>query len=186
MGQTVGYARVSSVGQSLDVQLEKLTSCDKIFREKQSGRQADSRPELKKALEYVREGDAFVVTRLDRMARSVLDLAKIADKLQRNGVALRVLDQAIDTRSSEGKLMFHMLGAFAEFENDIRRERQMDGISNAQKRGVKFGRRPALSAEQQASIRRLREDEGYTIQQLMDRFKVGRTTVYRALGAYRK
>ena len=89
MGQRIGYARVSSVGQSLDVQLDKLKGCDKVFKEKRSGKQTDTRPELLKALEYVREGDTLVITRLDRMARSVLDLAKIADRLQKKKVALK-------------------------------------------------------------------------------------------------
>ena len=184
MAQTIGYARVSSVGQSLDVQLDKLKGCDKVFQEKRSGKQTDTRPEFLKALDYVREDDTLVITRLDRMARSVLDLAKIADDLKSKGVALKVLDQNIDTSTSEGKLMFHLLGAFAEFENDIRRERQMDGIAKAQAKGIKFGRKPVLSKEQQTTIRRLREKEGFTIAQLMNRFQVGRTTVYRALGAY--
>ena len=80
--------------------------------------------------------------------------------------------------------MFHLLGAFAEFENDIRRERQQDGIAKALSKGVKFGRKPALTREQQATIRRMRKREGFTIAQLMERFQVGRTTVYRALGTY--
>jgi DNA invertase Pin-like site-specific DNA recombinase len=184
MNQTIGYARVSSNGQSLEVQLDKLMDCDKVFKEKRSGTQTGNRPELLKALDYVREGDSLVITRLDRMARSVIDLAKIAENLKKKGVALKVLDQSIDTSTSEGKLMFHMLGAFAEFENDIRRERQQDGIAKAQANGVRFGRKPVLSDEQQATIRRLRTDEGFTIAQLMERFQIGRTTVYRALGNY--
>jgi DNA invertase Pin-like site-specific DNA recombinase len=118
------------------------------------------------------------------MARSVLDLAKIAERLKDKGVALKVLDQSIDTSTSEGKLMFHMLGAFAEYENDIRRERQQDGIARALAKGVKFGRKPVLTKEQQVTIRRLRDEGELTIAQLMDRFQVGRTTVYRALGSY--
>jgi DNA invertase Pin-like site-specific DNA recombinase len=184
MNQTIGYARVSSIGQSLEVQLDKLKDCDKVFKEKRSGTQTGNRPELLKALDYVREGDSLVITRLDRMARSVIDLARIAEQLKKKGVALKVLDQSIDTSTSEGKLMFHMLGAFAEFENDIRRERQQDGIAKAQANGVRFGRKPVLSDEQQATVRRLRADEGFTIAQLMERFHIGRTTVYRALGSY--
>ena len=184
MSQTIGYARVSSIGQSLEIQLDKLKDCDKVFQEKRSGTQTANRPELLKALDYVRQGDSLVISRLDRMARSVLDLAKIAERLKNKGVSLKVLDQSIDTSTSEGKLMFHMLGAFAEFENDIRRERQQDGIAKALANGVKFGRKPVLSGEQQAIIRRLRKDEGFTIAQLMERFQIGRTTVYRALGSY--
>lgn len=185
MGQLIGYARVSSTGQDLEVQLSKLEErkCDKIFKEKKSGTQAANRKELQRALEYVREGDSLVVTKLDRIARSMSDLLRIADRLKDKGVSLQVLDQSIDTSTSEGRLMFNMLGAFAEFENDIRRERQMDGINKAKAKGVRFGRKDALTEAQKATIQRLREEEGFTIAQLMERFQVGRTTVYRALGA---
>jgi len=179
----VGYGRVSSQGQSLDVQLEKLAKagCTKVYREKRSGRQADNRPELQAALEYVREGDVLVVSRLDRIARSVIDLAKIADLLKRKGVSLQVLDQGLDTSTSEGKLMFNLLGAFAEFEADIRAERQADGIALAKRKGVKFGRKQALTDAQQERIRKMREEEGFSIEQLTERFGVSRSSVYRAL-----
>ena len=118
------------------------------------------------------------------MARSVLDLANIAEQPQQKKVTLKGLVESTDTSTGEDKLIFHMLEAFAEFENDNRRERQMDGIAKAKAKGVQFGRKPALSEKQQAMIRRLRESEGFTIAQLMERFQVGRTTVYRALGTY--
>jgi DNA invertase Pin-like site-specific DNA recombinase len=183
MGEIVGYARVSSSGQSLDVQMDKLAAagCSRIFAEKRSGKQAENRPELQACLAFLREGDALVISRLDRMARSVLDLAKIADTLQRKGIALRVLDQAIDTASPEGRLMFSLLGAFAQFENDIRAERQTDGIAKAKEKGVSFGRRRALTADQCERIRMLREEEAFSVQQLADRFNVGVATIYRAL-----
>lgn len=183
MSHTVGYARVSSIGQSLDVQLQKLeeAGCTKVFAEKKSGRQYDNRKELQACLNYVREGDVLVISRLDRMARSVLDLAKIADTLQQKGVALRVLDQSIDTTTAEGRLMFSLLGAFAAFEADIRAERQADGIKMALAKGVRFGRREALTAEQKATIRRLKEVEGFSVGQLQDKYQVGRATIYRAL-----
>jgi len=185
MGETVGYARVSSSGQSLDVQLDKLRAvgCSRIFSEKRSGKQADGRPELQACLTFLRDGDVLVISRLDRMARSVLDLAKIADALQKKGVALRVLDQAIDTGSPEGRLMFTLLGAFAQFENDIRAERQADGITKAKEKGVSFGRRRALTSDQCERIRRLRQEEAFSVQQLADRFNVGVATIYRALQA---
>ena len=183
MGQTVGYARVSTTGQSLEVQREKLTAagCNKVFEEKRSAGYGSPRPELKACLDYVRDGDTLVITRLDRMARSVIDLARIAERLRSHSIDLRVLDQGIDTSTSEGRLMFHMLGAFAEFENDIRRERQKDGIEKARKKGVRFGRRAALSEEQREKLRQLRQYENYSIRQLQERFHVGRSTVYRAL-----
>lgn len=183
MSQQVGYARVSSAGQSLDVQTEKLTKagCVRIFSEKKSGRVSENRPELQACLSYSREGDILVISRLDRMARSVLDLAKIADALEKKGVALRVLDQSIDTSTSEGRLMFGLLGAFAQFEADIRAERQLDGILLAKQKGVQFGRKAVLTDEQKATIRRLKTDESFSIGQLQNKFQVGRATIYRAL-----
>lgn len=183
MPEIISYLRVSTAGQCLDVQLEKLKAAGgtRFFMEKRSGRQAENRPELQACLSYVREGDTLMVTRLDRLARSVLDLSKIADLLQRKGVTLRVLDQGLDTSTSEGKLMFNLLGAFAEFEAEIRKERASDGVSLALQKGVKFGRRNALNAEQVRKLRRLRDEEGFSIGQLQDRFQVGRSTVYRAL-----
>lgn len=132
-------------------------------------------------MEYLRDGDTLVVCRLDRMARSVLDLAKIADRLKRKGVSLRVLDQGLDTTTSEGKLMFNLLGAFAEFEADIRAERQRDGIALAQQKGTRFGRKKALTSEQEERIRALRAEEGFSIEQLAERFSISRSSVYRAL-----
>lgn len=131
MGEHVGYARVSSVGQSLDVQEEKLrgAGCSRLFLEKRSGTNAVNRPQLQACLAYLREGDTLVITRLDRLARSVLDLAKISAQLSEKGVSFCVLDQAIDTSTSEGRLMFSLLASFAQFENEIRRERQADGLS---------------------------------------------------------
>lgn len=183
MSETVGYARVSSTGQSLDVQLDKLdrAGCTRVFSEKRSGRQVDNRPELRRCLEFLRDGDVLVIARLDRMARSVLDLAKIAELLQRKGVALRVLDQAIDTGTSEGRLMFSLLSAFAQFENDIRSERQADGIAKAKEKGVAFGRKPALTDEQRAKVRMLHSQEKFSATQLAQRFNVGVATIYRAL-----
>jgi DNA invertase Pin-like site-specific DNA recombinase len=183
MSEVVGYARVSTAGQSLDVQLDKLAKagCNQVFSEKRSGRQEDGRPELQTCLEFLREGDTLVITRLDRMARSVLDLAKIGELLSRKKVELKVIDQAIDTRTSEGRLMFGLLGAFAQFENDIRAERQYDGILKAKEKGVTFGRKKALTAEQSARVRMLRESEGFSVAQLADRFSVGQATIYRVL-----
>ncbi len=105
----IGYARVSSVGQSLAVQLDKLTLCDKVYQEKKSG-STRTRPSLEGCLDYVRDGDTLVVTRLDRLARSTLHLCQIAETLQRKGVDLRVLDQQISTTDATGRLLFHMLG----------------------------------------------------------------------------
>ena len=143
----VGYARVSSVGQSLAVQFDKLHHCDKLFQEHASGA-GSKRPRLDACLEYVREGDTLVVTRLDRLARSTLHLCQIAAELYRKQVHLHVLDQHIDTSDATGRLLFNMLGAIAQFETELRAERQMDGIRKARARGVHLGRHKRLSPQQ--------------------------------------
>ena len=175
----VGYARVSSVGQSLDVQLDKLNHCDKIFQEKRSGT-TNQRPRLKACLEYVREGDVFIVTRLDRLARSTLHLCQIAEELERKKVSLQVLDQNIDTSDATGRLLFNMLGAIGQFETEIRAERQMDGIQKAKERGVIFGKKKKLSQEQIISLQQSRK-EGVLIKTLMKNYDLSKASVYRYL-----
>lgn len=175
----IGYARVSSLGQSLDIQIDKLKDCDKIFQEKRSGID-NTRSELKNALEYIREGDIFVVTRLDRLARSTAHLCKIAETLVQKSVALKVLDQNIDTKDATGRLLFNMLGAIGQFETEIRAERQMDGILKAKKRGVRFGKKKSLSEEQLEDLKQKR-NQGIKIKNLMQEFKLSKATVYRYL-----
>lgn len=176
----VGYARVSSVGQSLDIQVAALTEagCDKIFAEKRSGVTAKERRQLQDALEYVREGDTFVVTRLDRLARSVGDLFRIIEKLQKKNVAFRCIQQGgVDTDTSTGRLMLAVLGAVAAFEGDIRKERQMEGIAKAKAAGVYKGRKPSVDGE---AIRRLHR-EGTRPVDIARRLGIGRASVYRYL-----
>jgi DNA invertase Pin-like site-specific DNA recombinase len=178
----VGYARVSSRGQSLELQLDKLRAigCEKIFEEKRSGGKGTSRPELQNALEYVREGDSLYVTKLDRLARSMGDLHTIAATLSRKGVDFVVLDQAIDTTTPTGRLTFHLLGAIAEFERDLIAERRDEGIEEALKKGVKFGRRPSLTDDEKT---RLREDHqaGIGWRELTERYGVSKATVFRTI-----
>jgi DNA invertase Pin-like site-specific DNA recombinase len=175
----VGYARVSSVGQTLDVQLDKLKQCDKIFQEKISGA-SSKRPCFKACLEYVREGDTLVVTRLDRLARSTLHLCQIAAELERKQVDLQVLDQNIDTSDATGRLLLNMLGAIAQFETEIRAERQQDGIRQAKERGVKFGKRKKLSPPQIAELQTRRE-QGELVKMLMKDYSLSKASVYRYL-----
>lgn len=143
----IGYARVSTTGQSLESQLEDLASagCDKVFQEKQSGKTADSRKQLQAALEFVREGDTLICTKLDRLARSISDLWAIVNDLQAKGAAIRVLDQPlIDTSKPEGKLIMTMFGYVAETERAFILERTADGRAKAKAKGVQFGRKPKL------------------------------------------
>ncbi len=175
----VGYARVSSVGQSLDIQLEKLKHCKKIFQEKRSGT-SDKRSQLAACLEYVREEDTLVVTRLDRLARSTLHLCQIADELKRKNVYLQVIDQNINTGDATGRLLFNMLGAIAQFETEIRAERQMDGIAKAKRKGVQFGAQRKLSNEQIKELQKKRKS-GVLIKDLMTVYKLSKASVYRYL-----
>jgi len=175
----VGYARVSSVGQSLDVQLDKLKHCKKIFQEKKSGT-SDKRSQLAACLEYVREEDTLVVTRLDRLARSTLHLCQIADELKRKQVELQVIDQNIFTGDATGRLLFNMLGAIAQFETEIRSERQMDGIAKAKQKGVRFGAQRKLSSEQIRELKQKRQ-EGVLIKTLMNDYRLSKASVYRYL-----
>jgi DNA invertase Pin-like site-specific DNA recombinase len=176
----VGYARVSSVGQTLDVQLDKLNHCDKIFQEKATG-VSDKRPRLKACLEYVRDGDTLVITRLDRLARSTLHLCQIAKELERKQVNLLVVDQNINTGDATGRLLFNMLGAIAQFETELRAERQKDGIQKAMQKGVKFGKNKKLTPQQITELRDKRR-QGTLIKILMAEYQLSKSSVYRYLG----
>lgn len=181
----VGYARVSSVGQSLDVQLDRLSDCDKVFKEKRSGTQ-DNRPELQACLSYLREGDTLVITKLDRLARSTLHLCTIVDDLQKRGVELKALDQSIDTSSPTGRLMLNILSVIAQFETEIRSERQMEGIAKARERGTRFGAKRRLGEKEVKTLKRKRKG-GALIRDLMDEYGLSKVSVYRYLNdGYRK
>lgn len=177
----VGYARVSTLGQSLDVQVEKLrkVGVDKLFEEKRSGVDAQ-RPALRQCLEYLREGDTLIISRIDRLARSAEDLLRIVRELDTKQVTLKVLDQSIDTRDAAGKAFLGMLAVFAEFETNIRKERQMDGIAKAKAKGTRFGRKPALTEDIVKSIQTMRA-EGETVPKIMEVSGLSKATVYRAL-----
>lgn len=179
MMERVGYARVSSFGQSLDVQLDKLKDCHKIFQEKKSGLDG-TREQLNLCLEYVRDGDVLVVTKLDRLARSTHHLCKISEILERKGVTLHVLDQNIETATPTGKLLFNMLGAIAQFENEIRKERQIEGIKKAQSKGVQIGRKKKLNIE---AIKELHEKRanGVLIKELAKEYDMQPMSIYRYL-----
>jgi len=181
----VGYARVSTTGQSLEVQLDALgaSGCEKIFREKQSGKQAHTREQLQRAIEFVREGDALVVTKLDRLARSTLDLEQLAKRLQDKNVGLIVLDQKeLDTTTRTGKLMFTLLGAIAAFERELILERAAEGRAKAMQRGVKFGRPVTIPTEKQAQVRRDLKTWKGSKAELAKHHGISRATLYRMAG----
>ena len=176
----VGYARVSSLGQSLDTQIEKLNAfgCERLFQEKKSGASTSKREAVKAALEFCREGDVLVITKLDRLARSMFDLQGITQELERKKVDLVVLDQKIDTTTPTGRLTFHLLGAVAEFERDLINERRNEGMEKAKERGVRFGRKPKLSDAEAEELRSAYR-EGEKPSELMKRFGVSKATFYR-------
>lgn len=175
----VGYARVSSTDQILDVQLAKLKDCDKVFEEHASGIDAN-RPALAECLRYLREGDVLVITRIDRLARSSLHLCVIAEKLQREHIDLVVLDQAIDTTTTTGRLLFNMLGAIAQFETEIRAERQREGIRKAKERGVYCGASKKLTPADVETIAR-EWGSGVSRAALARRYHVDPVTIWRYL-----
>ncbi len=174
----IGYARVSSIGQSLEVQRSKLKDCGKLFEEKRSGVDG-SREKLRECLDYVREGDTLVVTRLDRLARSTLHLCQIAELLQKKGVTLVVKDQHIDTETSTGRLLFNMLGTIGQFEAEIRAERQLDGINKARENGVQFGRRSKMNKEEIKELKEKRKT--MMIKELMKEYGLSKSSVYKYL-----
>ncbi|KQU64843.1 resolvase [Aminobacter sp. DSM 101952] len=155
----VGYARVSTSGQDYETQVARLSAhgADKIFSEKKSGLDG-KRPELSRCLEYIREGDALVVTKLDRLARSTADLYRIVSQLADKGVAFKVLDDdLVDTTTRTGKLVMGILALIAEFETDIRRERQMEGIARARAEGRMGGRPKMIDGAMEERIAELRQ-----------------------------
>lgn len=178
-----GYARVSTTDQDLGLQLAalKAAGCGVVRAEKASGAKIDGRPELETLLQFLRAGDELVVTRIDRLARSTRDLQNIVHTLKERGVALRATEQPVDTGTAAGQAFLAMLGVFAEFETNLRRERQLEGIAAAKAAGVYKGRPPSIRRE---DVRRLR-DEGLGPSEIARRLGIGRRSVYRALGKLR-
>ncbi|WP_018264047.1 recombinase family protein [Methylobacterium sp. WSM2598] len=175
----IGYARVSSTGQDLAVQLAalKAAGCDPIRSEKVTGTTTTGRAELATVLDFIGEGDTLVVTRIDRLARSIGDLQDIVRTLKAKGATLKATEQPIDTGTAAGKAFLDMLGVFAEFETNLRKERQMEGIAKAKAEGVYKGRPPSIDADK---VRTLRA-EGLGPAEIARRLGISRTSVYRQL-----
>ncbi|NUW41978.1 recombinase family protein [Nonomuraea rhodomycinica] len=184
----IGYGRVSTRDQNPASQRDALTAagCDRIFVDKASGK-IDRRPELDKALDYLRPGDTLVITRLSRAARSLRHLLDLAAQLREREVDLLVLKQGIDTSTSSGRLQFHMFGAFDEFLRELIVEGTLEGLASARARGRVGGRPPALDShgvEMARALYGMTGDDGkrrYTVQQIADRLGVSRATIYRHL-----
>jgi len=176
-----GYARVSTLDQDLTLQRAalKAAGCEVIRAEKATGTRRDGRTELQVLLEFLREGDTLVVTRIDRLARSVKDLQDIVHELKARGVKLKATEQPVDTGTAAGKAFLDMLGVFAEFETNLRKERQLEGIAAAKARGVYKGRPPTIDA---GAVRRL-AGQGIGGTEIARQLKISRASVYRLLEA---
>lgn len=179
----IGYARVSTGDQNLDLQERALRDAGvaKLFTDKVSGSSA-SRPGLDKALAALGQGDVLVVWRLDRLGRSLPHLISVVTSLGDRGVGFRSLSDSIDTTTAQGRLIFHMMGALAEFERSLISERTQAGLQAAKARGQRLGRKPALTTAQIAHARQLIEG-GTRTADVARTLNVGRATLYRALGA---
>ncbi|WNQ12070.1 recombinase family protein [Paenibacillus aurantius] len=175
----IGYARVSTTDQSLDLQLDalKAADCIKVFQEKASGKK-DDRKELEKALEYLREGDALVVYKLDRLARSTKKLIELSEVLEQKKIELISIRDNVDTTTAVGKAMFRMLAVIAELERDIIRERTTAGLVAARARGRKGGR-PSTSAKKLEQAIKLYESKKHVIKEITELTGVSKATLYR-------
>lgn len=173
---TVGYARVSTAGQSLEAQMVALSECDKVFKEKESGAKT-ARVELERMLEYVREGDIVKVTKLCRLARNTKHLLEIVEYLDDKKVSLQVLNLGIDTSSPTGRLMLTMIGAVASFERQLLLERQAEGIAIAKSQGRYKGRKPT-AMDKTDDVKKMLAD-GLTKRLIAEKLKISLSSVYR-------
>jgi DNA invertase Pin-like site-specific DNA recombinase len=179
MTTIIGYARVSTTDQDLSLQEIALrdAGCEVIRSEKRSGTTTEGPAELQTALEFLRKGDVLMVTRIDRLARSIGDLQDIVRTIRARGAALKATEQPIDTSTAAGKCFLDMLGVFAEFETNLRRERQLEGIAKAKAAGVYKGRPPRIDPSEVLKLK----NEGLGASKIAKRLKIGRASVYRVL-----
>jgi DNA invertase Pin-like site-specific DNA recombinase len=182
MPMLIGYARVSTQDQTLNLQQDALekAGCVKTFTDTASGAKVERRG-LEEALNYVREGDTLVVWRLDRLGRSLKDLIEKLTALHNRNIGFKSLTENIDTTTPGGKLIFHMFGALAEFERDLVKERTNAGLQAARARGRRGGRPQVLNEKKVAMARALYADKSHSIEDIRKTLNIGRTTLYRYL-----
>lgn len=182
MGQRIGYARVSTDDQNLDLQLDALHKAgigdDRLYSDTASGKDAE-RKELAACLKALREGDTLVVWRLDRLGRSLPDLVRIVGELEQKGVSFESLTEKIETGSAAGKLVFHVFAALAEFERNLIRERTRAGLVAARARGRAGGRKPKLTQAQIKEINEMVDAQKLPIGRIAELYGVSRTTIYK-------
>lgn len=175
----IGYARVSTQDQKLDLQVDALekAGCEKVFQEKASGK-SNERPELVKMMEQLRKDDILIIWKLDRLGRSLKNLIEIVSDVQNMGVELISLQDNVNTSTATGKLTFAIFGALAEFERDIIRERTMAGLQAARARGKKGGRKPKLSCDQVVLLLSLSTDKNVTVTSICRQLGISKGTYY--------
>ena len=176
----IGYARVSTDDQNLNLQKDALTraGCERILEDRQSGAKAD-RPGLRDALDYARDGDTLTVWRLDRLSRSLKDLIDLVSQLEARGIGLKSLHESIDTTSSSGKLIFHVFGALAEFE------RTQAGLAAVRARGRRGGRPKSLDAAKRAIAVNLYDEKKHSVKEIREVMGVSKPTLYKYIQAAR-
>jgi DNA invertase Pin-like site-specific DNA recombinase len=182
----IGYARVSTLEQNLDLQIDALqkAGCEKIFTDKMSG--AKARPGLDEALAFIRPGDALVVWKLDRLGRRTVKLIQLIEELKERGIGFKSLSNAIDTTTPEGMFIYRISSSFAELERDLARERTMAGLQAARARGRKGGRRRKLTEDQAKLAAKMLDDPTNNVKDIIAAFKVPRSTLYRAAQPHRQ
>jgi DNA invertase Pin-like site-specific DNA recombinase len=183
----IGYARVSTDDQNLDLQRDALekAGCEQIYTDQVSGTKA-IRPGLTAALSHLRQGDTLVVWRLDRLGRSLWHLIDTVTELQTRGIGFQSITESINTTTSGGKLVFHIFGALAEFEREIIRERTNAGLQAARARGRNGGRPKKLTKKQIEMLQHLAADKKHTVKEICQTLGIGRTAFYRYLNADQK
>jgi len=182
VGIKIGYARVSTIDQTVAVQIDalKMAGCAIVYEEHASGKQND-RPELAHALKALRKGDTLVVCRLDRLGRSLHHLIETVTAIESTGALFESLNEKIDTGTATGKLVFHLFGALAEFERNLISERTKEGLNAARRRGNKGGRKPALDAKAIAQVRALMSDRSTCPADIAAQYKISKSTLYKVV-----
>jgi DNA invertase Pin-like site-specific DNA recombinase len=182
----IGYTRVSTLDQNLDLQLDALKTarCEKIFTDKMNG--AKARPGLDEALAFLRPGDVLVVWKLDRLGRRTVKLIQLIEELKERGIGFKSLSNAIDTTTPEGMFIYRISSSFAELERDLARERTMAGLQAARARGRNGGRRRKLTEDQAKLAAKMFDDSTNNVKDIIAAFEVPRSTLYRAAQPHRK
>ena len=176
----IGYARVSTIDQNLDMQRDALlrAGCEKIFEEKKSGKAGSKRPELEAALAYLRPEDVLVVWKLDRLGRSLVEMMRTIDRLRADSIKFQSFTEDLDSESAQGRFFLQIHGAMAEYFLDLNRERTMEGLKAALARGRKGGRKPKLTEDDKKAARAMLAASDISVAEIARRLGISRVTFY--------